>query len=213
ASLLKQMIPQITKHNHHCILLVVTNPLDALTYLTLKYSHFPPNKVFGTGTILDTARLRYKLGHYFGVSPDSVHAYVMGEHGDAAFPVWSAANIAGTKLRYFEKYSKEAMNRIFAETRNAAYEIVARKGATYYAIGLAVAKIVRAVVSDQNEVLALSCYLKNYHGISDVCLSVPAIVNRDGIKQQIAIQLNALEKRQLRKAAAVIKNVVSQCKS
>ena len=207
----KEMIPQITRHNKDCILLVVANPLDVLTYLTLKYSKFPKNKVFGSGTILDTARFRYLIGQYFQVSPNSVHAYIMGEHGDSSFPVWSTANIAGVNLRYFKKYNKKAMNNIYLKTKNAAYEIIAKKGATYYAIGLGVAKIVRAILSNQNEVLALSSCLDNYHGIKDVCLSVPAIVNRNGIKEHILLPLNSVEKRQLRKSASVIRGVIKEC--
>lgn len=209
--LFKKMIPSITKYNKKCILLIVSNPLDILTYLALKYSKFPKNRVFGTGTILDTARLRYKLGKYFEVSPTSVHAYILGEHGDSSFPVWSTANIAGAGLKHFKKYNKKAMNKIFLETKNAAYEIIAKKGATYYAIGLGVARIVKAILSDQNAVLALSGYLKNYHGVSDVCLSVPTIVNRNGIKEQIVLPLNSLEKKQLRKSASLMKSIIKQC--
>lgn len=211
AALFKQMIPQITKHNKDCILLVVTNPLDVLTYLALKYSRFPKSRVFGSGTILDTARFRYLLGEYFGVSPNSVHAYIMGEHGNSSFPVWSAANIAGTNLKRFKGYNKKEMDKIFLKTRNAAYEVIAKKGATYYAIGLGISKIVNSILSDQNEVLALSSYLTNYHGTSDVCLSVPCIVNRDGIKEQILMPLNSMEKKQLRKSASIIRGVINSC--
>lgn len=211
ATIFKQMIPKITKHNKDCTLLVVSNPLDVLTYLTLKYSKFPKNRVFGSGTILDTARFRYLLGQYFDVSPDSVHAYILGEHGDSSFPVWSTANIAGVNLKHFKKYSKKAMNKVYQQTKNAAYEIIAKKGATYYAIGLGVAKIVRAVLSDRNEVLALSSYLNNYHGVSNVCLSVPCVVNRNGIKEHIVLSLNSLEKKQLRKSANVINGIIRGC--
>ena len=151
------------------------------------------------------------LGEYFEVSPNSVHAYILGEHGDSSFPVWSTANIAGVNLKYFRKYSKKAMDKIYAETKNAAYEVIAKKGATYYAIGLGIAKIVRAILSGQNEVLALSSNLKDYHGVSDVCLSVPTIVNRNGIKEHIVMPLNSLEKKQLRKSAGVIKGVLKHC--
>ena len=212
SSIFREMIPQITKNNKDCILLVVSNPLDVLTYLTLKYSKFPKSKVLGSGTILDTSRFRYLLGQHFEVSPNSVHAYIMGEHGDSSFPVWSTANIAGVNLKYFRKYNKKSMDKIYAETKNAAYEVIARKGATYYAIGLGITKIVKSVLSNQNEVLALSSYLDNYHGVSDVCLSVPTIVNRSGIKEQIVMPLNSLEKKQLRKSADIIKNVIKKCK-
>ena len=211
SAIFKEMIPKITENNQDCILLVVSNPLDVLTYLTLKYSKFPKNKVIGSGTILDTARFRYMLGQYFEVSPNSVHAYIMGEHGDSSFPVWSTANIAGVSLKNFKKYSKKSMDKIYAETKNAAYEVIAKKGATYYAIGLGVSKIVKTILSNQNEVLALSSYLADYQGISDVCLSVPTIVNRDGIKEHIKMPLNFWEKRQLRKSSGIIKKVIKEC--
>jgi L-lactate dehydrogenase len=168
AAILKGIVPQIAKCNKDCILLVVSNPLDVLTYLTLKYSKFPWNRVIGSGTILDSARFRYLLGEYFEVSPDSVHAYILGEHGDSAFPVWSTANIAGVNLKFFKKYRKAKMDEIFHNTKNAAYEIISRKGATYYAIGLGIARIVRSILSDKNNVIALSTYLSNYHGVNDV---------------------------------------------
>ena len=211
SALFKKIIPHITKYNKDCILLIVSNPLDVLTYLALKYSKFPKNRVFGSGTILDTARFRYNLGEYFKVSPTSVHAYILGTHGDTSFPVWSTANIAGVHLSRFKRYNKKSMDKIYQETKNAAYEIVAKKGATYYAIGLAISRIVKSILSDQNSVLALSSYIDNYHGVSNVCLSVPCIVNRDGIKEQIVLPLNSLEKKQLRKSASVIKGAIRQC--
>ena len=211
SAILKDMIAKIARHNKDCIILVVANPLDVLTYLALRYSKFPKSRVFGSGTILDTARFRYLLGEYFEVSPDSVHAYIMGEHGDSSFPVWSTANIAGVNLQQFRKYNKKAMKKIAYETKNAAYEIIAKKGATYYAIGLGIARIVRAILSDKNMVLVLSTYLKNYHGVSDVCLSVPCVVNRNGIKEQIVMPLNALEKKQLKKSASVVKGIIKSC--
>ena len=209
--ILKQVVAKIVKYNKDCIILVVANPLDILTYLTLGYSKFPKHRVFGTGTILDTARFRYLLSQHFGVSPDSVHAYILGEHGDSSFPVWSTANIAGVKLAYFKKYNKKSMNKIIAKTKSAAYEIVARKGATHYAIALGIAKVVKAILTDSNSVIALSTYLHNYHGISDVCLSVPCIVNRNGIKEQILMPLDATEKKQLRKSASIIKGIIKSC--
>ena len=211
SAIFREMIPQITSNNNECILLVVSNPLDVLTYLALKYSKFPKHKVIGSGTILDTSRFRYILGQYFEVSPNSVHAYIMGEHGDSSFPVWSTANIAGVSLKKLKKYNKKAMDKIYAETKNAAYEIIAKKGATYYAIGLGVSKIVKSILSNQNEILALSSYLNDYHGINDVCLSVPTVVNRSGIKEHIKMPLNFWEKRQLRKSANIIRNAIKEC--
>lgn len=210
SAILKHMVPQILKYSKEHIFLVVSNPLDVLTYLTLKYSRFPKHKVIGSGTILDTARFRYLIGEHFGVSPNSVHAYILGEHGDSSFPVWSTANIAGINLKNFKKYNKKEMDKIYLKVKNAAYEIIAKKGATYYAIGLGVAKIVRSIFSNQNEVLALSSYLNNYHGIRDVCLSVPTVVNREGVKEHIVVPLNPAEKYQLRKSASIIRSFIRQ---
>jgi len=208
AEVFKEIIPSITKYNKDCILLVVTNPLDVLTYLALKYSKFPSHRVLGTGTTLDTARFRFLLGEHFEVSPASVHAYIMGEHGDSSFPVWSTANIAGVNLQKFKKYNKKKMDKIYQKTRQAAYEVIAKKGATYYAIGLGIARIVRVILSNQNKVLAVSSYLKNYQGVNDVCLSVPTILNRNGIKEQIIMPLNSIEKKKLQTSAKLMKDFI-----
>jgi L-lactate dehydrogenase len=211
AVLFKEIIPQIAKHNKKCILLVVSNPLDVLTYLALKYSKFPKNRVIGTGTILDTSRFRYLLGQHFEVSPRSVHAYIMGEHGDSSFPVWSTANIAGINLKHMKKYNKKKIDKIYKETKNAAYEVITKKGATYYAIGLGISKIARTILSNRNGVLAVSAYLKNYHGVKDICLSVPCVVNKDGVKEQLVLPLNSTEKKQLRKSASIIRSYINRC--
>jgi len=208
AAIFKEMIPKIVKYNKKCILLVVANPLDVLTYLTLKYSRFPKNRVIGSGTVLDTARFRYLLGEHFEVNPNSIHAYIMGEHGDSSFPVWSAANIAGAPLKNFKKYDQKKMDEIYSKTKNAAYEIIAKKGATYYAIGMGITRIVNAILSGHNEVLAISGYLKDYNGVSDVCLSVPTILDRNGIKEQIIMPLNELELAQLKYSADQIKSAI-----
>lgn len=210
SEVLKEIITKITRENKNCILLIVSNPLDILTYLAIKYSKFPSSRVFGSGTILDTARFRYLLGEYFEVDPASVHAFVLGEHGDSSFPMWSTANIAGVKLKLFKRYNKNNMQKIFKKTKNAAYEVIAKKGATYYAIGLGIARIIRAILLDQNEVLPLSCLLKNYCGISNVCLSVPVVLNRDGIREQIIIQFNKQERENLHKSAALLKKIIKQ---
>lgn len=208
SEIFKDIIPKIVKNNKKCILLVVSNPLDVLTYLTLKYSKFPKNRVIGSGTILDTARFRYLLGEYFQVNPNSVHAYIMGEHGDSSFPVWSTANIAGVPLRNFKKYDQKKMDELYERTKNAAYEIIARKGATYYAIGLGITRIVNAILSGHNEVLAVSGYIENYNGLSDVCLSVPTIISKEGIREQIVLPLNDLELSQLKNSADRIKEAI-----
>ena len=148
------------------------------------------------------------LGKHFGVDPNSVHAYVLGEHGDSEFPVWSSANIAGVPLNKLPKYNKKALDKIFKKTQGAAYEVIARKGATYYAIALGVTKIIKTVFNDRNEVLPVSSLLTNYHGVSDVCLSVPCILNSTGIRKQLKVPFNEVEKKRLCRSAHVLKKVI-----
>ncbi|MBN2368620.1 L-lactate dehydrogenase [Candidatus Woesearchaeota archaeon] len=210
-AILREMIPNILKHNNSCIILMVANPLDVLTYLALKTSNLPEKRVFGTGTILDTARFRQYLGSYYNVNPQSVHAYILGEHGDSEFPVWSSANIAGIRLKDFDRYDKKELDNIFMKTKNAAYEIISRKGATYYAIGLAVTKIVRTILKDQHEILPLSCLVNDYYGVDGVCLSMPVVLSRSGIQKKIKLHLNNTEKNLLKKSAKIIKETIKEC--
>jgi len=212
AAIFKSMIPSITKYNKNCIFLVVSNPVDILTYLTIKYSKFPAHRVIGSGTTLDTARFRYLLGQYFKVNPASVHAYTLGEHGDSEFPVWSTANIAGIHLSRLKRYNKKAMADIFKKTKSAAYEVIAKKGATYYAIGLVISKIVKAVLSDQNTVLPVSSLLRNYNGVTDICLSVPCVLGKEGVKRQLLMPLDKIEKACLKKSANTLKSYIKKVK-
>lgn len=210
--ILKQIIPNITEHNKECILLVVSNPLDVMTYSALKLSGFPKSKVIGSGTILDTARLRYMLGKYLQVDTRNVHAYIIGEHGDSEVPVWSLANIAGIRLKDYcpickVPYDSDMFNELFLKVKNAGYEIIERKGRTNYGVGLSLTKIVESIIRDENSVLTVSCFLEDYHGVSDVCLSVPTIVNRDGIKETIELPLDEKEIEDFRKSAATIKKI------
>jgi L-lactate dehydrogenase len=212
--LLKQIVPNITKYNKDCILLVVSNPLDVMTYAALKLSGFPQNRVIGSGTILDSARLRYLLGEHLEVDPRNVHAYVIGEHGDSEVPVWSLANVAGIRLKDYcpickVSYDLEYFNDLFLKVRNAGYEIIKRKGRTHYAVALGLTKIVESIIRDENAVLTVSCFLQNYHGVSDVCLSVPAILNRSGIKEIIELPLDEKEIREFQQSAAIVKRVNS----
>jgi len=208
----RQIIPNITKHSRDCILLVVTNPLDVMTYAALKLSGFPRNRVIGSGTALDTARLRYLLGEHLRVDPRNVHAYIIGEHGDSEVPVWSLANVAGMRLKDYcplcrTPYHPEEFNDLFLKVRNAGYEIIRRKGRTYYAVALALTKIVECILRDENAVLTVSCFLENYHGVSDICLSVPTILNRTGVRDIILLPLDENEVSEFQKSASIIKNV------
>jgi L-lactate dehydrogenase len=212
--IMKQIVPEITKYNQKCILLVVSNPLDVMTYAALKLSGFPKNKVIGSGTILDTARLRYLLGEYLSIDPRNVHAYIIGEHGDSEVPVWSLANIAGMHLKDYcpicnMPYDLEHLSELFLKVRNAGYEIIRRKDRTYYAVALGMTKIVESIVRDENSVLTVSCYLQDYHGVSDICLSVPVIVNRQGVREILKLPLDEKEKEQFQASASIVKNVVN----
>ena len=210
--LLKEIVPNITRYNDNCILLIVTNPVDVMTYAALKLSRFSKNKVIGSGTILDTARLRYLLGERLQVDPRNVHAYIIGEHGDSEVPVWSLANVAGIKLKDFYplaqvRYDQVELDNLFLRVRNAGYEIIKRKGRTFYAVALGMTKIVESIVRNENAVATVSCLLEGYHGVSDICLSVPVVLNRTGIKEVIRLPLDEREIADFQKSAAIIKNV------
>lgn len=191
----KQIVPKIAQKNKDCILLVVTNPLDVLTYVSYKLSGFPSCRVFGTGTVLDTSRLRYLLGRHLNLSPKDITAYILGEHGDTEFPWWSGANVAGCPLTHFKKCTPAVMDKIYQEVKDAAYNVIDKKGATFYAIGLVIAKIVRAILTDQFRVMTVSSYLEGYNGVNNVCLSVPTVVRRSGICETLEVALDENEKK------------------
>ncbi len=214
ASIWREIIPKVVQHFHEGILLVATNPVDALTYAALKLSGFPASRVIGSGTILDTARFRYLLSQHFGVDARSVHAYIIGEHGDSEVPVWSLANIAGMRLPEFCKaqgkvYDTGVMEKIFALTRDAAYHIIERKGATYYAVAAGLMQITQAILRDQSSVLSVSSLIDNYYGVGGVCLSLPTVVDRGGVESVLRLELSAEEADKLRHSAGVLKATVA----
>ena len=211
-ALMREVVSKITQYNEKCILLMVTNPVDVMTYTALKLSDFSKTKVIGSGTVLDTARLRYLLGEYLGVDSRNVHSYIIGEHGDSEVPVWSLANVAGIRLKEYcplcnVPYKESVFDELFVEVRDAGKEIIRRKGRTNYSIGLSLTKIVESIVRNENSILTVSCYLENYHGIGDVCLSVPAVVNRDGVKKIIDLPLDDKEEEAFQKSAEAVKEI------
>lgn len=206
----KEIIPQIVRYNPDCILLVVTNPLDVLTHVTQKLSGLPSCKVIGTGTVLDTARLRYLIGNHFEISPKDVSADILGEHGDSEFVWWSKATIAGIPLQTFPTYSQEVMHQIYEKTKNAAAEIINKKGATYYAIAMVVNKIVRAILLDQSRVFTVSNLVHGVYGINDVYLSLPMVVRKGGTCQRLDIALNDEEQILLQASAQKIQKLTQQ---
>ena len=209
----REIVPQTVKHNPEGILLIATNPVDVLTYAALKLSGLPPQRVIGSGTILDTSRFRYLLSEHFGVDARSVHAYIIGEHGDSEVPVWSLANIAGMRLPEFCRaqnlaYNPRAMDEVFIQTRDAAYRIIERKGATYYAVAAGLMRITQAILRNQRTVLSVSSLIRDYYGISDVCLSLPSVVDRGGIHQLLRLSLSEEETGKLRHSSEVLQSTI-----
>ena len=215
AAIFADIVPQVVRHNPEGILLIATNPVDVLTYATLRVSGLPVARVMGSGTSLDTARFRYLLSQHFGVDARSVHAFIVGEHGDSEVPVWSLANIAGMRLPEFCRahgvaLDRAAMDDLFRQTRDAAYHIISRKGATYYAVAAGLMRIVEAILRNQSTVLSVSHLVQDYYGINDVCLSLPALVNRGGVQKLLRIELSEQEVEQLRHSADVLRRTIAK---
>lgn len=211
--IMQSIIPHLVKHNPNGILLIASNPVDVLSYVSWKLSGLPASRVIGSGTILDTARFRAMLGSHIGVDARSIHAYIIGEHGDSEVPVWSLANISGMNLRDYcrencLKYDPLLFERIFEDTRNAAYEIIQRKGATYYAIGSGLVRIVEAILRGQDTVLSVSTLIENYYGINDVYLSIPCVIGHTGIKQPMHLVLNEIEQEGIRNSARLLHGIL-----
>jgi L-lactate dehydrogenase len=214
-NIFKNILQDVVKYCPNAILLIVSNPVDIMTYATLKITGFPSSRVIGSGTVLDTGRFRYLLANKLDIDPRSVHAYIIGEHGDSELPVWSMANVAGNKLFPAEGENPsdaEQLNAIFEQVKNAAYEIIKRKGYTSYAIGLAVTDIVKAILRSQERILTVSSLVKGMYGIHDVCLGLPAVVNEKGILKTVNLSLNEKEQTQLRQSAQVLREIFEQLK-
>ena len=210
----KSIIPNITKYNNSAILLVVSNPVDILTYCTIKLSGFPAGRVLGSGTVLDTARLKYHLGQQLCVDSRSIHAFIIGEHGDSELAVWSSANVSGIDLEDFHGLCSScrevSFNQTYENVRDSAYEVIERKGATYYGIAMAVTKIVLAIIRDEHSVLPVSGYVDGHYGLSDLCIGVPSIVGSNGIEKVLDIQLNEEENERLINSVKTLKKVISE---
>ena len=210
----KQIIPEIVKHNTECILLIVSNPVDILTYTALKLSGFPANRVIGSGTVLDTARLKYLIGRRFGVDSRSVHAFIIGEHGDSELAVWSSANISGVELNRFCEQNgsfdhRTALKKLYEDVRDSAYEIIKKKGATYYGIAMAVRRIAECILRDERSILPVSSLIQGHYGLENLCMGVPTIVGGEGIEKIIDINLNGEEQLELMHSAEALKKVLA----
>lgn len=211
----RDIVPKIVEQNDKCIILVVTNPVDVLTYATLQISGLPKSQVIGSGTVLDSARFKYLISQNCNIGPGNVHAYIIGEHGDTEVPAWSVTNIASMPIEEYclecgKGCGHECKERIFNNVKNAAYEIIEGKGATYYAIGLAVRRIVEAILRDENSVLSVSSLMEGHYGVEDVCVSLPTIVNEHGISRVLELPLNDDEIEAFRHSARIIRELLDQ---
>ena len=205
----KGIVDSIMESGFDGIFLVATNPVDILAYAVWKYSGLPKEKVIGSGTILDTARLRYNLGQYFNVSPNNVHAYIIGEHGDSELPVYSTASVANTNILKLidnnTEYSFEDLDAIFIETRDAAYKIIEGKGATYYGIAMGLLRITKAIFRNESAILPVSAYLDGQYGANDVYIGVPCVIDRNGIQTIIELELSNKEKTKFNNSVNTLK--------
>lgn len=208
------IIDQITATKFDGIILVVTNPVDILTYVTIALSKFDSRRVLGSGTVLDTARLKQLMGNKFGVDARNIHTFIIGEHGDSELPVWSSANVSGIDINsYCNNFvcdcNDSALQTTFESVRDAAYSIIEAKGATYYAIAEAVKRIVTAIVRDERTILPVSTLLTGQYGISDVCLGVPCVVGKNGVEEILEIPLSETERKNFIRSANALQNAIS----
>lgn len=211
----RSIIPEIAKRNCEGILLIVSNPVDILTSVAVKLSGFPENRVFGSGTVLDTARLKYLLGEHLNVDSRSVHAFIIGEHGDSEIAAWSSANVSGVPLHNFCEMRghfehEKAMYEIAEGVKNSAYEIIEKKKATYYGIAMSVKRICEAIVRDEKSILPISSIQHGQYGIEGVALSMPAVVGKNGVETLVPIELNEAEQTALRHSADTLKQVLNE---
>jgi L-lactate dehydrogenase len=218
AGIVGGIVRDIMAHPFPGILLMVSNPVDVLTQLAWKVSGLPRARVMGSGTVLDSARLRSLLSAHCGVDPRSVHAYVIGEHGDSEVAAWSTATIGGMPLHAYCAQCQTctpptSYAGLLDQVKHAAYEIISRKGATFYAIGLALVQITNAILRDEHRVLPVSTVLENYHGIQDIALSVPSVVGRQGVERVLEIPLAPEELKALQDSAQVVKTSLAGVKS
>ncbi len=209
--IIKDITKNIMKSGFKGIIIVASNPVDLMTYVVAKVSGLPKNQIIGSGTVLDTARLRYIMSDYFNISSKNIHAYIMGEHGDSSFVPWNHVYVGCKSVKDVmkdNKYDMEDLQKIHKDVVEAAYEIINKKKATYYGIGMALRKIVKAVLDDENTILTVSTYLKNgQYGQDDIYIGVPAIINSNGVRELLNIDLTAEEQKKLDNSCNIIKDM------
>ena len=213
----KSIIPKIVEKNQEATLLIVSNPVDIMTYVALKLSGYPSHKVIGSGTVLDTARLKYLLSRHLDVDSRSIHAFIIGEHGDSELAVWSAANVSGIPLNHFCELRgyfdhMESMDRIYQSVRDSAYEIIEKKGATYYGVAMAVCRIAESVIRNEHSIMPISVYLDGLYGLHDICLSIPTVVGQEGAEKVLDIPLDLMEMGKLVYSDEELKKIIGELK-
>ncbi len=207
AKIMKNITEQVIASGFKGIFLVASNPVDLMTKVVQEVSQFPTRKVIGSGTALDTCRLRYLVGDYLNVSNKNVHAYIMGEHGDSSFVPWDHAYVGCKKIKDIIKDAKKdlsVLDKIYVEVRDAAYEIIEKKKATYYGIGLGLAKIVKTILNNTNEILTVSAYLNGEYGHKDIYIGVPAIINSNGARELLELELNPEDQKKLDESCKIL---------
>ena len=206
--IIREIMPQIFKANPNIVVLMITNPVDVLTYAAIKMFPKKKHQIMGSGTTLDTARFRYLLSQKLNINAKSIHAYIMGEHGDSEFPVWSTARIGNSKLLEHKNFNKQDQVKVFKETKNAAYAIIDGKQSTYYGIGSAASYIIKAILHDKRIILPVSHLIENIYGVKDVCLSTPAIVGGKGVMETLPLELSKEEQKLFKNSAKVLKKAI-----
>lgn len=209
----KTIVKPIVENGFNGVFLVASNPVDVMTKVVLDLSGFPPERVIGSGTSLDTARLRYMIGDYFKVNPRNIHAYVMGEHGDSEFVAWSCAMISVLPIKELDSHTDQIMNEldeIAVNVRDSAYKIIKAKKATYYGIGMVLARLTRAILNDENSIFTISAYLNGEYSESGFYIGVPALINRNGVRKILEIPLDESEKKRFKDSAKVIKEMLDE---
>ena len=212
-NIIKEVMPQVAKYAPDAIYVVVSNPVDILTYTILKCTDLEPRQVIGSGTALDTSRLRSSIADHVGLSPNSIHAYVFGEHGDSSFIPWSLTNIAGIPMEEYcsdQDHADLDEDEIIEEVRKAGAEVIKRKGATLYAIAMSVNKICDSILRDANNIITVSTLMDGRYGISDVCLSLPAVIGSNGIEREVSPKLTDDEVAKLQASAKALRSVIDQ---
>lgn len=206
---LHEIIPQVAQHAPDSIILMVSNPVDVLTYYAARFSGFAKGRVLGSGTMLDTARFRFHLGEFFRLNPRSIHTYILGEHGDSSFPVLSSATVGGQPLDTFPRYTEAKAMEAFQLTKTAAYSIIQAKGATYYAIGVVISQLVKSILKNERAVMPVSTVIDDYYGESGVAISVPCILGRRGVEQVLKVPFSKAEQQQFKRSCDTLRKFVT----